>query len=247
MKKSIKPYLIPGIFLVIVFIALIIIHQGDIQKINNENTRPESDDQKRTIDHQNIPMRSLTERSIHNQTVLFLGDSLIAQGDWELLFPGIQIKNFGIGGATTQYILSRTQDIIAEKPDRIFLMIGINNIWARQGNPLIEQSYIDILDNLTVRSPDTQVYILSVLPVNHEKFNISSQNQTYIDNNQIIELNRDLEQLAKTYHTTEYIDLYSHFVNENDNELLENLTTDGVHLNDQGYAVWKDAIAYYIL
>ena len=94
MKKSIKPYLIPVIFLVIVFIALIIVHQGEILKIYNENARPESDDQKRTIDHQNIPMRSFTERSIHNQTVLFLGDSLISQGDWELLFPGMQIKNY---------------------------------------------------------------------------------------------------------------------------------------------------------
>ena len=103
------------------------------------------------------------------------------------------------------------------------------------------------MDNLTIRSPETHVYILSVLPVNHEKFNISPQNQRYIDTNQIIELNRDLEQLAKKYRNAEFIDLYPHFVDKSDNELICNLTTDGVHLNDQGYSVWKDAIAHYIL
>jgi lysophospholipase L1-like esterase len=76
---------------------------------------------------------------------------------------------------------------------------------------------------------------------------MSPQNQRYIDNNQIRELNRDLEHLAKTYHNTDYIDLYPHFVNKSDNELIANLTTDGIHLSDQGYSVWKDAIAPSIL
>ena len=61
-------------------------------------------------------------------STLFLGDSLTEYGNWRELFPGLDIKNRGIAGDTTDGVLHRLDGITALSPDKIFLMIGINDL-----------------------------------------------------------------------------------------------------------------------
>jgi lysophospholipase L1-like esterase len=53
-------------------------------------------------------------------------------------------------------------------------------------------------------------------------------------------LNEQLKDLAKTF-PFQYIDLFSSFLDGN-NELDAQYTTDGLHLNGQGYLIWKGII-----
>lgn len=115
-------------------------------------------------------------------------------------------------------------------------MIGINDIIANERADRIVYKYRLMLSNIKKITPETKVYIQSILPVNN------TLKQT-INNNDILALNQELKLLAEKF-KYEYIDLYSAFIT--DNQLDERYTNDGIHLNGIGYLVWKQAISRYI-
>jgi lysophospholipase L1-like esterase len=62
-----------------------------------------------------------------NPTIVMLGDSLTQLADWPSLTGCHRIANFGVGGHTTSQMLARIPEIIAIKPDLVFLMGGSND------------------------------------------------------------------------------------------------------------------------
>jgi lysophospholipase L1-like esterase len=171
--------------------------------------------------------------------IIFLGDSLTDQGEWQEFFNNIKIKNRGINGDTTEGILYRIDEILASKPKKIFILIGTNDFWnERKSLAEVVNNYQKILETIQKRSPETQVYIQSLLPVNNLKYRIN------VNNNTLIKLNDRLKQVANEF-SYQYIDLYSHFANEK-NQLSPQYTSDGAHLNGEGYLRWKQLIEKYV-
>ena len=66
-----------------------------------------------------------------------------------------------------------------------------------------------------------------------------------VNNNNIINLNLSLKELAKDFFL-QYIDLFSH-LSDSQNQLDERYTLDGLHLNGQAYLIWKQVIEKYIV
>ncbi|HEY9663947.1 MAG TPA: GDSL-type esterase/lipase family protein, partial [Allocoleopsis sp.] len=64
-----------------------------------------------------------------------------------------------------------------------------------------------------------------------------------LPNQHIAELNRQLESIARE-EGVYFLDLYSLFANAQGN-LNMMYSTDGLHLNDQGYHVWSIALQVY--
>lgn len=166
--------------------------------------------------------------------IIFLGDSLTDLCEWAELLKNDQIKNRGICGDTTDGILNRIDNIIEYQPQKLFLLIGINDLNQGRQVPDIVENYNLILNNIKDKLPTTKVFIQSVLPVNYQKFQKSGVND------KVIKLNLKLRELAKEF-SYQYIDLFSAFLDIN-KELDSQYTTDGVHLNGQGYLVWKGII-----
>ncbi|MBA7557702.1 hypothetical protein ES705_50471 [subsurface metagenome] len=82
----------------------------------------------------------------------------------------------------------------------------------------------------------TKVYIQSVLPVSAEC--------PYGDINANIEqLNRELKNLAQELDVS-FIDLFTEFIRGD--ELNPDYHIDGIHLNAQGYILWKTIISDYL-
>ncbi|NJM19943.1 MAG: G-D-S-L family lipolytic protein [Richelia sp. RM2_1_2] len=174
-----------------------------------------------------------------NDSIVFLGDSLTDEGEWFELLGNPQIKNRGISGDTTARILNRLDTIINTKPKQIFLMVGIND-FANEKKSIAEllKGYQEILRDLQTHTPNTQVFIQSVLPVNND-ITLFWQN-----NDIIVKFNFKLQQLAKEF-SYQYIDVYSHLV-DSKNQLDAQYTTDGVHLNGKAYLIWKEVISKYV-
>lgn len=170
--------------------------------------------------------------------IVFLGDSLTDLCEWHEFFKGFTIKNRGICGDTTEGILNRLYGIIEAKPKKLFLMIGINDI--NQGRTVddIFNNYEQIVKRIKASTPKTEVLIQSLLPVNNQKF----LNRGVNDKVRI--LNAKLQELAIEL-SFQYIDLFSSFLDSNQ-ELDTQYTTDGIHLNGQGYLIWQKIIEKHV-
>ena len=98
--------------------------------------------------------------------VVFLGDSITQGGRWAELFPGAGAVNRGIGGDTTQNVLDRLEQIYPLAPEKLFIMIGINDLNRGLGPDVAIANYTLLFDNIDKRLPETLVFVQSVLPVN---------------------------------------------------------------------------------
>lgn len=166
--------------------------------------------------------------------IVFLGDSLTNACEWHEFFRNVRLKNRGISGDTTNGLLNRIDEVIDSKPRKIFMMIGINDLNQGRSVDEIFKNYNVILKHFREKSSNTEVFVQSLLPLNNQKF---PNNGT---NNKIIELNAKLKDLSKDF-SFHYIDLFSSFLDGN-NQLDAQYTIDGIHLNGQGYLVWKGLI-----
>jgi lysophospholipase L1-like esterase len=143
--------------------------------------------------------------------------------------------NLGISGETVDGLLSRKERIHSqiENPDVIFLMTGINNIANEQFEVLAP--YREIVRNLTTWYKKAKVVIQSILPVE----------MTWISNNVIKDINRQLERIALEFHA-EYLDVYNLFVDSNGIPKKGHLSDDGVHLAGEGYTVWANEVERFL-
>ena len=116
-------------------------------------------------------------------------------------------------------------------------MIGINDLTNGIKTSETIKHYEEILRTLNEKSPETKVYVQSVLPISHDI------NDDKISTEDIQELNKKL-QMAVRNHEAEYIDLYNKF--SVDGQLDKKLTVDGIHLKGEGYSMWKEAIESYM-
>ena len=171
--------------------------------------------------------------------IVFLGDSLTFLEDWNVLFGVSDIANAGISGNTTEDVLNRLDTVISSKPQKLFLMVGINDLLKDKDVSAVIVNYEKIVQAIKAQSPHTTLYIQSVLPVHND---ISKYGP--VDSQKIIDLNSNLKVLADTNGVI-FINLYPYFCGY-DNALYVGYSTDGLHLNSHGYATWKKLIAGYI-
>jgi lysophospholipase L1-like esterase len=166
--------------------------------------------------------------------IVMAGDSITAGGRWNEFFSGIDIHNRGIGSDTVSGLFARVPHIIAKKPERVFILIGITDIFRGSVNADIAAKYGDVVEALV---PHTKVYLQSVIhcgpPLCDEDRNV-----------QIVELNKQIAAIAKT-HGAGFIDLNAAL--SANQQIKPEFTDDGVHLTPTGYRVWRDVLAPYVL
>jgi len=160
---------------------------------------------------------------------VFLGDSITEGGPWEELFPDLRVRDRGIAGDTSDGVLGRLEQVTRGEPAKLFLLIGSNDLFRGDSEDEIVANIIEILDRLKVETPDTEVYLQSVLP-------------RAADYRERIEaLNARLAEVALE-HGSEWIDLYAHFVDPETGAIRAELSNDELHLLGPGYALWRDQV-----
>jgi lysophospholipase L1-like esterase len=171
-----------------------------------------------------------------SRAIVFLGDSLTSSCEWHEMFSNdLTILNRGIGGDTSPGVLKRISTVSDLRPLAVFLMIGTNDAQLLGYDPADTlRNYRLIVQNLRqssrdTRIPDTRIYVQSILPSRAPKFNHWSA-----------EVNRGIRQLAEEEGVT-FVDLRPAFMDSN-RTLSERLTIDGLHLNAEGYLLWKRQI-----
>ncbi len=180
----------------------------------------------------------VAEMKIDTNSIVMLGNSLTANFDWTQRSRNINVANLGIPGETTQGVISNLNRIIAAKPKKIFIEIGINDICKQEPTNEILAHYDSIVQIIRTGSPSTALYVQSLLPINNSYRNTNGN----IDAIEFI--NKELRKIASEKKAT-YLDLFPLFVDKN-RELKSALTYDGIHLSVSGYEIWYSYIANYI-
>lgn len=168
------------------------------------------------------------------KAIVFLGDSITDIAEWGEIWKNINVKNRGISGDNTFGVLARLDEVIAFLPEKVFIMIGINDIAGGTPDSIIIANHEKIYKRLKEAAPSTKIYVESLLPTNND-FTEFKRHQN--KGNHIQFINAALQQLCIQYHLT-YIDLYTHFLDEN-GKMSKQYTNDGLHINGYGYALWK--------
>jgi len=173
-------------------------------------------------------------------TVL-LGDSLSIWFPQELLPTDRNWLNQGISGETSAGVLERVGLLDQVQPQTILLMIGINDLIKGVSDETILNNQRQILRYLRRIHPQTQIVAQSILPhAGAETTWEGREKLLAISNQRISQLNQKLQALA-TEEGVNYLHLYPLFTDERGN-LRPDFTTDGLHLNDRGYLIWRSAL-----
>ena len=175
--------------------------------------------------------------------VVFLGDS---RTEGFHLYSGLQEGQYlyAVGATVASVFDKATEQTDAGKVPmldalaqmecgKVYVMLGVNELgWPRS------QTYYDqygkVIDRIRQDHPDAEVVIQSLLPVSASQ----EAKGSYVNNERIAEYNELLLQLAVEKNCP-YVNVAEAVTGE-DGCLKPELTSDGVHLNKAGCAVWLD-------
>jgi len=171
--------------------------------------------------------------------IVFIGDSLTESFDLKKHFGKNNLRNRGMSGNMTEHVLYRLEEITNAKPAKVFLMIGINDIYQGQASDDVISNITKILNEILEKSPQTTLYCQSILPVNEDQL-LSFENI----NAKVYQVNNRLREFCKNSNIT-FIDIHPDFLNHK-GQMDEKYTYDGVHLTQDGYIFWSGLIKDHI-
>lgn len=184
------------------------------------------------------------EGGIDSTCIVMLGNSITENGgDWN---QRVQTKhiivNRGIIGDNTVGMTERLCQITPHHPRAIFLMAGINDMSGGIGAQAVAERVITLIDSIRSQSPSTRLFVESILPINES----NGRWRTLTGRTDDIPW---ANMLIKAYCESKgitFVDLFYKMVRGRSNSLRPDLTSDGLHLSDQGYRIWAFELQRYL-
>lgn len=177
-------------------------------------------------------------------SIVFIGNSITHMNEWRESFgvpADVSILNRGISGAISDEVVKNLESYIANKPQKVFLMIGTNDLGTSGMNyPEYPLSNLKkIIERIRKETPNTVIYVQSILPSSNglRASNVPQTNplyQAYVEG-----LNDD---------HVKWVNLYDQLKEGNTNHMKSGTSLDDLHPNAAGYAIWtryiKDLVGH---
>lgn len=175
---------------------------------------------------------------------VLVGDSLSLWFPTDLLPSDRAWLNQGISGEVSGGLLERLSLFNDTQPETIFVMIGINDLIRGVDDFTLLDNQRQIIRYLQDNHPRSQIVVQSVLPHGSDRATWEGRDRLQaISNQRIRDLNQELKAIAQT-EGVYFLDLHPLFTDAQGN-LRADFTTDGLHLNRQGYLVWRSALQLF--
>ena len=97
--------------------------------------------------------------------VVFYGNSITYESDFQRYFPKLRISNLGCNGDDLDDLIFRSFIIERFHPRKIFVLGGINGLVDISLEDF-EKKYAVLIDKIKKQSPNAQLFLQSLLPVN---------------------------------------------------------------------------------
>lgn len=170
--------------------------------------------------------------------VLFVGSSSIRLwGDVETAFESTPVIKRGFGGSRmldcTRYV---AQLVLPYRPRLVVVYAGDNDLAEGRTPEEVLASYVEFVERVRQALPDTRIAYLSIKPSPLRAALMPAALRT----NQLI-----AEYSARDA-TLDYIDVYSKMLDAEGQPRGELYLPDALHLNPQGYAIWRSVIAGHL-
>ncbi len=163
--------------------------------------------------------------------ILILGDSLVADHDWQARMPSFKVENLGVPGATAIDLWASLPAIKtkAATAEVIVVMIGTNDLLI--GNDDFLSQLKNILIQLSHDYPMAEILVNGLLPMDIPN----------LPHNSITSLNTHIEAITMRTGCC-FLDIHRRFVGS-DKQLFQE---DGVHITAAAYAIWERALLEHI-
>jgi lysophospholipase L1-like esterase len=172
---------------------------------------------------------------------LLLGDSISLWFPPELLPPDTVWLNQGISGETSRGLLKRLNIVDQTKPQKIFIMIGINDLLQGMKDDSVVANHLLIIRYLRKVHPQSKIIVQSILPHSGKNATWEGKDKLLkIPNERIQKINGRLQKIAEAEKVI-FLDLYPLFADENGDLRME-FSTDGLHLTSTGYEIWRSTL-----
>lgn len=177
-----------------------------------------------------------SERDKKQHSIVFAGDSLTAT--WKTLgadFAGAQVANRGIGGDVSRGLLFRfDEDVLALHPKAIVILIGINDLTAKQPASATLANIRSMLELRDSRQPEAPVILCTVPPSANPKAPVDEQQRRL--------LNDGLRKIASDAKRVSVVDLFTALGTADGTPDIRYFNPDQLHLSPAGHARWKQAL-----
>jgi lysophospholipase L1-like esterase len=174
------------------------------------------------------------------QPILFIGSSSIRKwNDLERTFADYVVLNRGIGGAVVNDITYYLNDLVfAYHPRQIVIYVGENDLPDENSTAdSVLNRTKRLIEGIRAKLPETSILYISMKP--------SPSRQKYQP--KAIEANGLIREYLKADENITFIDIFSLMLTPEGKLRPDLFVGDMLHMNGEGYKIWRAAIAPYLL
>lgn len=173
--------------------------------------------------------------------ILFVGSSSFKKWtDMQSYFPGYTIINRGFGGSALPDVIRYANDIIFRyNPKEIVIYCGENDFAndSTVSSETVFNRFKTLYNLIRGKMNDVQIVYISIKP--------SPSRRQYWK--RMIIANEMIKNFIGKQSNTSFIDVFSLMLNANNQPKPEIFLSDSLHMNANGYAIWKKAIEPYLV
>jgi lysophospholipase L1-like esterase len=163
------------------------------------------------------------------RSVLFVGSSSIRMWDVKRFFPDVPVINRGFGGSEysdAAHFVDRI--VIPYRPATLVLYSGDNDLAKGKSSSQVLTDVCGLIEQVQVELPRTRVVVIAIKP--------SIARWKLIES--IRETNQLIREWAATRQGVVVVDVEASMLGDDGRPRKELFQKDGLHLTDEGYAVW---------
>ncbi|MCR4675096.1 MAG: hypothetical protein K5675_08800 [Lachnospiraceae bacterium] len=200
-------------------------------------------------------LQTASENDSYFDNALFIGDSrtvgLIDYGDLDDHASFFAKESLSIYDLGTMAVEAKSpsenfgeltiEELLKKKEfKKVYICLGVNELGT--GNTLrFYNAYVNLIELIRQYQPKSIIYIQGMMHVTKA---YSSTDEIY-NNKSIVDKNKAIATLANG-HDIFYLDMNETVCDEN-GDLIEELSTDGVHLLGKNYKIWEDYIKTHVI
>ncbi len=170
--------------------------------------------------------------------ILFIGSSSIRL--WKTLaqdFPQQPVINRGFGGSEIADSVYFTERIVFPYAPRMIVMYaGGNDINAGKSPEKVLGDFQAFVTKVRSRLPQTRIAFISVAP----------NPARWAQVEKVKDLNQRVEVFCREGERLTFINVFPHMLGEDGQPRPEIFVKDRLHMNAQGYAIWKQVVAPFL-